>query len=126
MRGIVSVGFMALVASACGASTHPGQIVTAGKCPSDLAGTWIGISRGDHLAIASDDTFTYAGVDGCTSHGKVSCSSSTMASGTLYVSVEVSSGGSCLSVGDYSCSFSASATTLQYNCDGQGSLEYQK
>lgn len=127
MRIFVVTGSLSLAAIACGASTHPGQTTgIGGKCPSEVVAGWTGITRFDHLAIASDDTFAYEGVDGCASHGTVRCSDPNTPSGTIYVSVEASTGGSCLAAGEYACSYGVSGNTFQYDCGGMGTLQYRK
>lgn len=127
MRILVASGLVSFFAVACGAATHPGQTTgIGGKCPSDVAAGWIGITRHDHLTIASDDTFAYAGADGCVSHGTVSCSDPSTPSGILYVSVESSTGGTCLPTGEYSCSYGVNGSDFEYDCNGMGALQYRK
>jgi hypothetical protein len=94
------------------------------SCDSPLVGSWKS-SRGDVLRLNSDLSFELNGGDGCQSGGSGSCPGQ-ITDGTIKLSIEYSSGGTCLTAGDYVCSFNMpSNSTLSQNC-GFGTLTFYK
>ena len=94
-----------------------------GKCAGSYSGKWIGTTVPDQIELSSDCAFNYSGVGGCTSAG--SYAEPLADKGSVKVTIAASTGGLCLGAGDYSCSYSASTTTLTFNC-GAGTFSYSR
>lgn len=122
---VVALAVPTLVA--CGGSVNSDDTNIVGTCKSDIVGNWTGTTRNDRLSILQDRSFQYTGVDGCSDRGTIgSCPDSSMSSGTLHITVERSTGGTCLPIGNQTCAYTLSPTTFSYDCTGAGSLEYRK
>lgn len=111
---------MIILLSGCSQSGGDGS----SSCDSPLIGNWQS-SRSDILRLKSDLSFELNGGDGCQSGGSGSCPGN-ITNGTIKLSVEYSSGGTCLPAGDYVCSFSVSNNnTLSQNC-GYGTVIFSR
>ena len=96
---------------------------TSNTCDTPLIGNWVGITNQDAISITNSGVFGYANV-GCTSGGIFSCPGSE-SSGILQVNITQSTGGNCLSVGEYNCAYGINGSALVYNC-GNGNIDYKK
>lgn len=94
-------------------------------CGSKVVGSWTGTTVGDSITIESGGAFSYRGADGCVSKGSFSCPDASVTQGSMKVSVDSSSGGTCLPAGDYSCQFALNGNAMAYNCGG-GALQYKR
>ena len=118
MRLLTMVSLAALVG--CSPSGGDGK----SSCDSPLVGSWKS-TDGDVLNLHSNLSFELNGGDGCQSGGSGSCPGQ-ITDGTVKLSIEYSSGGTCLPAGDYVCSFDMpNNSTLNQNC-GFGTLTFYK
>jgi len=119
------VAFIAslLALAACGDSGGDGDVST--ECAGDHTGEWAGTTVMDFLALGANCSYAYDGVDGCESSGTYAAPLGD--SGNVQVEIAASTGGECLPVGNYQCSymFDMQAATLSIDC-GAGSFEYSR
>ena len=96
-----------------------------GKCASPYTGDWIGTTAPDRLSLSDSCEFQYQyqGGAGCRSHGTYE--SPLGPSGSVGVAIQSNTGSPCLPVGNYACAYSASPTTLTFNC-GAGTFSYRR
>jgi hypothetical protein len=114
MKHLIGIGLL-LAAAACGGG--------GGKCASSYSGVWIGTTTTDQISLSDSCDFQYQGAGGCRSAGTYAAPLGSQ--GSVLVVIQSSTGGNCLAVGSYSCSYSASATTLTFNC-GAGAFNYRR
>lgn len=96
---------------------------SAGPCDGDAAGHWAGATQADQIDLSPSCAFKCTGVTGCVSAGTYAALLGTQ--GTVQVSIQSSTGGSCLPAGTYACAYGVSASTLSFNC-GAGAATYRR
>jgi hypothetical protein len=119
------VGFLAVAlfsAAGCGNSDD----ASPDGCASGVVGSWMGTTQNDRITISGNKSFKYSGVDGCVSQGSFGCPDASVTSGTMRVTIDSSSGGSCLPAGAYTCAFALNGNAMGYDCIGTGLLQYKR
>jgi hypothetical protein len=94
-----------------------------GKCASPYTGTWIGTTVTDQLNLSDSCDYQYQGPDGCRSTGTYAAPLGSQ--GSVQVVIQSTTGGRCIPPGTYACSYSASSSTLTFNC-GFGTFSYRR
>lgn len=96
----------------------------SGPCASPYDGTWNGVSTTDQITLTAACEYEYRGDDGCMTDGTYA--KPLGASGNVLVTIQTSTPGDCLPVGQYSCGYSvAGNSVLSVDCGG-GALSYRR
>ena len=111
---------IAMILTSCSQSGGDG----GSSCDSPIVGNWQS-SRLDVLKLTSNSSFELNGGDGCQSGGTGICPGQ-ITNGSIKLSVEYSSGGTCLPAGDYVCYFDLpNNDTLRQDC-GYGMITWYR
>ena len=121
-RAAFVASLLALVA--CGDTGDDGGEVST-ECAGDHTGEWAGTTAMDYLVLGANCSYAYDGIDGCESSGTYAAPFGD--AGNVQVEITSSTGGDCLPVGTYQCSyvFDMQAATLSIDC-GAGTFEYTR
>jgi hypothetical protein len=94
-------------------------------CTSPYTGDWANSSTGVSLDFMEDCEVDFYGTGGCASSGTYAAPLAS--SGSLDITIDNSSGGACLPIGQYQCNYTASKDTLSIDCgSGGGPIDYQR
>jgi hypothetical protein len=112
---LLALAFLGL--AACG-----GGGAGSDNCAGDYDGEWKG-DVNDTLTLSADCQYDYQGQGGCSSAGTYDEPIGNQ--GSVHVVITSSTGGFCLPAGSYTCTYTASPTTMSFDC-GVGSETYTR